>query len=199
MAGARDQVVVSVGSANPLKIEAVRRVFSRYYNIVVKGVTVDTSVPKQPVGIQQLLAGALVRAVKSREAANAYYGVGIEAGLLEFYSSTGFLETQIAAIVGPGNRVSVATSSSFELPPWIVDRMLDGEELGSASGILRGSRDIGESIGYIGVKTWGYTTRLELTMQAVEAALMPWLEGGEWLIRVEELARRAGIAYAVRG
>jgi len=197
LSGAR-VVHVAVGTENELKVEAVRRVFRRYHNAVVTGVPTKMRAPKQPVGLHQLLAGAVYRAVAARSTAGADYGVGVEAGLVEWYSSTGFLETQLAVIVGPGMKASVGTSSSFELPPGIVGEMLGGTELSAASGICRGG-DIGEMVGYIGVKSWGYTTRLELTEQAVLAALLPWIEGGEWLIRVDELARRAGIEDYIAG
>jgi len=185
---------VAVGTSNDMKVRAVSRAFKRYFDCEVVKVAVETSVPAQPVGARQLVQGALERALKSLErVSDASYGVGIEAGLMEFFSSTGYLETQVAVIVGPGRRVSVGLSPSFELPPEIVDRMLNGLELSSASNILRGKRDIGEDVGYIGVKTWGAVTRGDLTELAVRMALLPWLERSEWLITLEEFLSQLGL------
>jgi inosine/xanthosine triphosphatase len=186
--------VAAVGTRNPVKLRAAERVFRRYMGLRVVAVPVAASVPGQPVGLDELVRGALERAYKARLTAGALYGVGVEAGLLEFPTSTGFIETQVAAIVGPGLRVSLGASSSFELPPWLVSQMLGGVELREAYSrrVRRGSRDVGEGVGYIGVETWGHMTRQDLTEQAIEAAILPWLRGGEWLQRVEDLARSVG-------
>ena len=186
---------VCVGTANWMKVEAVRSVFRRFMGVdEVEPVNVRVSVPSQPVGIRELMQGALERALGCMEhVSDAQYGVGVEAGLIEFYSTTGFLETQLAVIMSRDSRISVGLSSSFELPPHIVNAMLNRLELGEASGIARGSRDIGEYVGYIGVKTWGYLTRFELTVQAVISALVPWIEGGTWLMRVDDLVKSIGL------
>ena len=152
---------------------------------------VETSVSRQPVGLDELVRGALERAYHARRLAGADYGVGVEAGLFEFPTSTGFIETQVAVIVGPGLRASLGTSYSFELPPWLVSEMLRGRELSEAYRARRGL-NVKEGIGYIGVETWGSTTRQELTMQAIEAAILPWIQGASWLQRAEDLARVVG-------
>ncbi len=180
----------AIGTRNPVKLRAARRAFSRLIGIPVVAVEVEVSVPRQPVGLDQLVRGALERAYRALRASGALYGVGVEAGLFEFPSSTGFIETQVAAIVGPGLRVSLGLSSSFELPPWLVDSMLSGRELGEVYRPRGG--DVGEKIGYIGVESLGYTTRQELTQQAIESALLPWLRDPSWLQRVEDLAREVG-------
>jgi inosine/xanthosine triphosphatase len=175
-----------------MKKRAAERVFSMYFNADVVMVSVSTGMPPQPVGLGELVKGAALRATNAMKAvSHADFGVGIEAGLLEFVSSTGFVEVQVAVIVGRDGRASIGLSQGFELPPEIVDKMLLGVELASASGIQRGVKDIGESIGYIGVKTWGKVTRQDLTEQALLMALVPWLEGAAWLVSVEDLIAQA--------
>jgi len=187
--------VVAVGTSNDLKVRAVSRVFKRYFDVKVVKVPVNVSVSPQPVGITELIKGALERAYKALSfVTNADFGIGIEAGLLEFYTSTGFLETQVALILSSKGRISMGLSPSFELPKDVVEEMVEGIELAEASGIRRGKRDLGEIVGYVGVRTWGALTRLELTEMAVRVAIIPWLEGeSEWLITLEELVRKLGI------
>ncbi len=188
MHGPKSKLTVALGSENPMKKRAAEKVFSAYFDASVIMVPVSTGLSPQPVGLGELVRGAALRAVNAMKSLDkADFGVGIEAGLLEFISSTGFIEVQVAVIVGKDGRASVGLSQGFELPPWIVSKMLQGIELSSASGIERGSRDIGESIGYIGVKTWGWVTRQDLTEQALLMALVPWLEGATWLVSVEDL------------
>ena len=187
-------ITVALASRNPMKLVAVERAFRRYFNARVVMVPVETGYPRQPVGLGELVGGAAARARAALEAeAGATFGVGIEAGLMEFPSTTGFIEVQVAVVAGRDGRASVGLSQGFELPPGVVERMLEGEELASASGLKRGSRDIGEYIGYIGVATRGAVTRLDLTVHAVLMALTPWLQGGRsWLARLEEIEEAAG-------
>ncbi|MEB3861546.1 MAG: DUF84 family protein, partial [Desulfurococcales archaeon] len=89
---------VAVGTGNPVKVAAVERVLSRYIDLeAVEPVRVDPGVPRQPVGFNQLLLGALNRATRSRIAAGADYGVGVEAGPISL--SGILLETQVAIVV----------------------------------------------------------------------------------------------------
>ncbi len=187
MGGGLSATLVAVGTSNPMKVRAVRRAFKLFIDAEVVPVKVETGVPDQPVGVRELVRGAALRAIKARKAAGAHYGVGVEAGPLPFPSSTGYIETQVAVIVGPGEKASVGLSPSFEVSPDIVKAMLARVELSKASGIVRGGRDIGEGIGFIGVKTRGHVTRQDLTFYAVVMALVPWLEGGAWLAGVEDL------------
>lgn len=183
-----------MGSLNPVKLRAVERVLSRYYDAVVEGVSVETSVGSQPVGSRDVLLGALERALGALSMKRAEWGVGIEAGPIEFYTSSGFIEIEVAVIVDRDCRVSVGLSSGFEIDPSIVPAMLLGGELSQLVRVNRGVKDLGESIGYIGYLSSGFVTRQELTEQAVLAALLPRLAGASWLARVEELSARAGIS-----
>ncbi len=186
--------IVAVGTSNDLKVRAVQNAFKRYIDVDIIKVPIKTSVSAQPVGVTELLRGAFERAYNALNTIkNASFGVGIEAGLMEFYTSTGFLETQIVLILGSNRRISIGLSPSFELPKGIVERLLEGTELSEACRLRRGKRDLGEVVGYVGVKTWGSITRLELTEIAVRMALIPWFERNEWLITLEELAKKLGV------
>lgn len=184
------KVRVSIATMNEVKVRAVEEAFRRFCNIGEVIPVKPPSLPSQPAGSLMVYRGALKRALEARR--NADFGVGVEAGPIEFYTSTGFIETQIAVIVGPNSRVSVGLSSSFELPQGIVDRVLHGEELAAAVRVPR-SGDIGEGIGYIGYLTGGFTTRQDLTLQAVTMALVPWIGGFDSdLMTVEEALEIAG-------
>ncbi len=168
-----EKVIVGVGSVNPVKVRGARIAFSRYMNAVVKPVEVDPRVPPQPVGFRQLIIGGVNRAVGALKAIDADYGVGIEAGPLRIDKDLG-LEVQVAVIVDKGLRVSMGTSAGFLLPSIVAREVLGGRELGEVFPIKRG-HDLGEGIGVIGVLSMGLTTRQDLTVQAVEAALLPFI------------------------
>lgn len=188
-----DRLRVAVGSLNPVKVRAVEKVFSRYYNVMVEGVSVKTSVGPQPVGSRDVLLGSIERALGALALTDSDLGVGVEAGPIEFYTSSGFLEVEIATIVDRRCKVSVGLSAGFELDPAVVAAMMLGRELSEAVSVNRGVKDLGESIGYIGYLSSGAMTRQELTEQAVLMALLPRLSGASWLIDVRELGFRAGL------
>ena len=187
--GSRGKLVVAIGSLNKLKVRSVTRVLRRFYDVEVIPVSVATSVPRQPIGSRDLVLGALERALGALNLVpRADWGVGVEAGLMEFYTRTGFLETQVAVIVDRDCRVSIGLSPSFELDPETVRLMAMGLELPQAKKIPRTVGDIGEIIGYIGYATQGLITRQYLTEAAIAMALVPRINGGNWLLTVEELA-----------
>ncbi len=188
------KMIVAVGSLNPVKIRSVSRVLSRFYDVEVRPVSVEVSIPRQPIGILDVLLGSLERAYKSLELVeSASWGIGIEAGPIEFYSSSGFLEAQVAVIIDRLCRVSVGLSPSFELRPEIVKLMVSGVELSQVEVIPRGLGDIGEHIGYIGYVTRGYITRQVLTEMAIAMALTPRLQNAEWLMDINTLLSNMNI------
>jgi len=182
---------IMVATGNPAKLRAVERAARRMCNAAsVERAPAPKGLPSQPVGAQ-VFWGALRRALAAL-GAGADLGVGVEAGPIEFYTGTGFIEVQVAVVAGPGERVSVGLSQGFELPPGVAEKVVAGVELGSlARG--PGGRDLGESIGYIGVLTGGYVTRSDLTEHAVAMALVPWAAGW-WreLPRAEKLEEAYG-------
>ncbi len=186
--------VVAVGSLNPVKVGAVKRTFSRFLDVVVKPVEVTPTIPRQPIGSREILLGALERALVSIGlVGEAEWGVGVEAGPIEFYSSSGFLETQVAAIVDRDCKVSIGLSPSFELSPSTVELMMSGLELLQTMEIPRAIGDLGDLIGYIGYATEGHMTRMEFTEAALLMALVPRITGAEWLAKVDLISEMLGV------
>ena len=165
-------VSIAIATRNPMKMRATEKAFSRFCNVSSIITVEPPDVPRQPCGTLEVLKGALMRAQTAFE--HGDFGIGIEAGPIEFYTTSGYIETQVAIIVGPGERVSIGMSPSFELPYKIISRMLDGVELGELTPVKRVG-DRGEGIGYIGVVTRGHITRQDLTELAITMALVPWI------------------------
>ncbi len=185
----------AIATSNRSKIIAAKRVLERLCGIGrIEEIRAPKNLPSQPVGGLEVFRGALVRALTAyKNTSGEGFGIGLEAGLLEFYSGNGYLEGEVAVIVGPGDRVSVGTSSLFPLPTSIIDRMKRGEELSSLVGRRVYAGDIGESIGYIGVASRGFITRVDLHVEAIAMALLPWVEGFYYdLPHVREYSRIVG-------
>ena len=169
-------VKVAVGSTNPVKVEAVRRVWRLIGDAEIVAVGVESGVPSQPRGMGETYRGALNRAVAARRATGADYGVGIEAGLVEAPTPTGWADVQVAVVVDAHGVVGVGFSPAFEPPRVWLDRLSRGETLGAVAEARLSRRDIGRVLGVIGYLTRGAVTRLELTYYAVLMAVLPLLE-----------------------
>ena len=164
---------VVVGSLNPVKVNAVRRAFRLLCDPVVKGTKVVSGVSAQPIGLQEILLGALNRATQALKAEEADYGVGIEAGAI--LADAGPIEIQVAVISDRSSRVSIGLSQGFMLPLHWLDELLDRVELEEIVTRNIGRKDIGEKLGFIGYLTYGLVTRTELSYNAVLMALVPRL------------------------
>ncbi len=164
-------VRVHVGTDNPVKVRAVRRVLADVFDRVrVRGVAVSTGVPEQPID-QQAAVGAMNRARAS--IGDADFGVGIEAGLLWDASVGDYLDVQYCAIVDRSGRVTLGHGPGFEYPPKVIERVKAGKTVSQAMAELTGVRDIGSKFGAIGYLTERRMDRDTLTEAAVLTAMVP--------------------------
>ena len=91
-------MIIAVGSKNPIKVNAVEKVFKKYYkDVEVKSIDLSSKFPKQPIGLNNVINGAYKRAKYAISCVkDASYGVGIEAGLINFpFTITGYLNIQV--------------------------------------------------------------------------------------------------------
>ncbi|MGQ9477779.1 MAG: inosine/xanthosine triphosphatase [Candidatus Bipolaricaulia bacterium] len=166
---------VHVGSQNPLKAEAVRRVFSRILGPVgeleVSLVKVEPGVPKEPFG-EEIALGAVRRAKEALKGAD--FGVGIEAGLVWNEALQVYFDVQFCAILDQEGRLTVGHGSGFVYPPKVIEEVVKkGRAVGEVMSELTGIPEIGRKAGSVGYLSKGALTRTELTEQAVLAAMIP--------------------------
>jgi len=160
---------VAVGSRNPVKVRAVRRALSRFFNAEVFGVEVSSGVSPQPMGFEETFRGALNRAKSAYTQAD--WGVGIEAGLIYIEPPGNYFDIQICVIYD--GSISTGLGPGFVYPPKVIEEVLEGREVGEVMEELTGIEDIGKKIGAIGYLTTGKVTREEITEQSVLMALVP--------------------------
>ena len=162
---------VHVGTDNPVKLRAVRRVFVDLFERVrVRSVPVRTGVPEQPID-QQAPVGALNRARTALQ--DADFGVGIEAGLIWDASVGDYLDVQYCAVVDRSGRVTLGHGPGFEYPPAVVDRVKAGKTVSQAMAELTGVSEMGSKYGAIGYLTGRRMDRDALTEAAVLMAMVP--------------------------
>ncbi len=164
-------VIVHVGTDNPVKVRAVRRVLGDLFDRVrVQAVAVTTGVPEQPVD-QQAAVGAMNRARAALT--DADFGVGIEAGLLWDASVGDYLDVQYCAVVDRGGRVTLGHGPGFEYPAAVTERVKAGKTVSQAMAELTGVQEIGAKFGAIGYLTERRMDRDTLTEAAVLMAMVP--------------------------
>ena len=172
-------LVVAVGSENPVKVAAVRAVFSRIFGAVnVLAVKVNSGVPPQPFN-EDTVRGAVNRAKEALRRCPADFGVGIEAGLFSMPKAklrTGFVDVQWCAIADREGRISLGCGPGFEHPPAVIERVIrEGVEIEQAFEALTGEKNIGERAGVVGFLSKNLTNRREITEMCVLMALIPML------------------------
>ncbi|MCY1721471.1 inosine/xanthosine triphosphatase [Prolixibacteraceae bacterium Z1-6] len=168
---------VVVASKNPVKIEATRLGFESYFTEVnVQGITIESDVADQPVSDEETLRGARNRAEAARKLyADADYWVGIEGGI----EARGEGLTAFAWMVITGKEnLGESRTTSFQIPNKVVELINQGYELGEANDILFKKENSKQKSGAVGILTNDTITRTELYKQAVQLALIPFLNPG---------------------
>ena len=169
---------VLVGSANPVKIAAVRDVFEPYFRgAEVEGIETPSGVSAQPVG-EDTFTGVENRArallaLNSERALGVEFCVGLEGGIAQYHAR--WFAFGAICIADEMGRLGFGVSPLFELPPGVVDDLLSGDELGHVMDRLAGERNTKQRGGAVGNLTGGRITRRELYAQGVAMALIPFL------------------------
>jgi inosine/xanthosine triphosphatase len=149
---------IAVGSTNPVKIRAVRKIARKIYpHTEIVAIDVPSGVPGQPRGDKQTQRGAINRARAVRRAANADWGVGLEGGVIE--NEFGTMTCAWAAIADRRGRIGIGGSTNMLLPKQVASRVKLGSELGDAMDAYANIRGVKRKMGAIGVLTRGLSNR----------------------------------------
>ncbi len=168
---------ILLGSKNPVKIEAAKEAFEKYYRDVnVIAFDVDSKVGSQPFG-EDTYAGAENRArslliKNSEEKINADYFVGIEGGIKNIYNK--WFAFGCVCILDKYGNAAFGTSPQFELPNEVLTRLVGGEELGHVIDSLQGQKNTKQKQGAIGFFTGGVMQRKDFYIPGVICALVPF-------------------------
>jgi len=167
---------IAVATDNPVKIRAVEQVLAEVFEneeMTIQQVTLDLDLPEQPIG-EAIAEGALARASAAQKNAEADFGIGIEAGLMQVPGTSRWLSVQMCAIVDSSGQTSVGMGPGYELPEPILEAVLGGESLHNAFERIL-DQDDPERRGAVYFLSNGLIDRMDLTIQAVRMALIPWL------------------------
>jgi inosine/xanthosine triphosphatase len=177
--------MVRVGSTNEPKLAAVRLALAPFApQARVEGVAVDSGVPGQPVGFEEIVRGARNRARRAASV-DCDLGVGIEDGLVELPDGAGGRRAMNlgCAALAAGERVWLGFSSGFAYPPEcsraaLRERVPIGELFDDLWRRRRGEGGAlpsARTLGNVGRLSLGVLPRSEYARHAVVCALLPLL------------------------
>jgi inosine/xanthosine triphosphatase len=168
---------IIVASQNPVKIAAVKQGFRRMFPTVsytVRGVTVSSGVPDQPLSDAETLQGALNRANNASSLDdNADFYVGIEGGV-DTHDTTLQCFAWIAIRSNEQQRTGKARTATYYLPEETAKLVRGGMELGDADDLIFGRTNSKQHNGSVGLLTDDVVDRTAVYEQAVILALIPF-------------------------
>ena len=167
---------VIVGSNNPVKIEAVKRAFSKAFpgaSLEVTGCDADSGVSVQPMNDESTVRGASNRAAHCRSIyPEADYWIGLEGGC-QFNDDN--LEAFAWMVILSENKKGKARTASFVLPKEVAALVKNGLELGEADDIVFQQNDSKQKNGAVGILTNNLIDRTSYYEQALILALIPFI------------------------
>jgi len=161
---------IVVGSVNPVKVEAVRRVACRVFgSFDLLSVGVGSGVSHTPIGEDEIIRGAMNRALNASKISSGDLYVGMEGGVVEKFGV--WFVSSWCAIMDSSGFWSFGCGGYMPLPRRVVDMVLGGMELGDAIDAISGLSHTKLDVGAIGVLTKNLLTRRDSWETALIYAL----------------------------
>ena len=166
-----------IGSENPVKIECTKRgfrdVFKDSEEFDFHGKSTNSGVGRQPMTNKDTLKGAENRANNLKEHyPDGDYFVGIEGGVQIVGMK---MEAFAWIVILHENLIGKAQTSTFQLPPNIVELIHQGIELGLADDMVFKRKNSKQGNGAVGILTNNVIDRVEYYRHAVILALIPFI------------------------
>lgn len=162
------QLVVAVGSTNPVKIQAVKNAFMDE-EVRIVGCQASSHVRSQPLSDDETRQGALNRAKDCLEKSEAQLTIGLEAGVV-------FVHAQVylchwGAMVDRRQNEYFTNGPLILLPKGYQEPLLAGQSLEDLMHHSTGIQKLGSKEGAIGVFTCNFLNREQVLTQIVKALI----------------------------
>ena len=168
---------VIIASKNPVKINATQKAFERVFpteDFEFIGLQVPSFVSNQPMSDEETLEGAINRAENAKLARkDADFWVGIEGGI-----ETDGIDMDAFGwmIILSEKRFGQARSCTFPLPPYVARAVNAGQELGHVNDAFFKMHNSKQGGGAVGSLTNNLVTRMDLYVQPLILALIPFMQ-----------------------
>lgn len=169
-------MLVHAGTTNAAKLEAVRRGLGALLpDVRVEPYAARSGVSEQPIGLPEIVRGAIQRAHAAWAAGRCDLACGIEDGLVGVpQTATGYMNVGCAAL-HDGQRDFLGLSAGFEYPAGCVEAALPPRRMPVGDSFARLFPPSPEGWGNIGRLTGGALTRVDYGAQAVTCAAVRML------------------------
>ena len=163
-----------IGSTNPAKVEAVRRILGQLAPACsLEAIDVPSGVGPMPLGESAVRAGARARARAALERSRADVAFGLEGGAI-LDADDAWLTGHVVAVTRDG-RTGEAAWGRMLLPRVAAARLRGGEELGDIIDELFARKESKRQGGAIGILTEGAMSRTDAFAYLVAMACAPFL------------------------
>jgi len=168
---------VVVASRNPVKANAVLQSFLSYFpEVKVEKMEVESGVSDQPLSDEETRIGAFNRAENAKNNfSEADFWVGIEGGIEK--KGNGLTAFAWVVILSE-NKAGESRTTTFQLPSKVANLISEGYELGYANDIVFKQTNSKQKHGAVGLLTKNQVDRTGLYQQAVQLALIPFVNTG---------------------
>jgi len=164
----------AIGSTNPAKVEAVRRILAQLApGCALEAIDVPSGVGAMPLGEVAVRAGADARARAALERSGADVAFGLEGGAI-LEAESAWLTGHVVAVTRDG-RLGEAAWGRMLLPRVAAERLRRGEELGDIIDDLFHAKESKRQTGAIGLLTEGAVSRTDAFADLVAMACAPFL------------------------
>lgn len=162
---------VTVGSLNPVKLEATERALDAVFDVPIKviGQPTASGVSTTPWTTEETLLGAVTRALATTFDDPHQLGVGLEGGLTTVLGRTYCIGW--AVVADASGRYCAAPTVGVEIPPPLMDLVKSGLELGDAEDIYFHRSNSKQNGGLIGIITEDKLERVDTFYPALVSAL----------------------------
>jgi inosine/xanthosine triphosphatase len=161
---------IAVGSANPVKIAAVKAVVVRIWpQASVTGAAVNPGVALQPLSDEEAIAGATNRARLALVMMDADLGLGLEGATVDM--AHGMYTTSWVVAIGRDGAMGIGGGGRLPLPAAVAQAIRSGRELGPLMDEVAGQHNTKQKQGAVGILTAGLVTRQQALEVAVTYAL----------------------------
>ncbi|WP_252314567.1 DUF84 family protein [Sinobaca sp. H24] len=153
--------LITVGSLNETKIQAVRSVYPDSFNVI--GRDVEVTISEQPMSDQETRQGAIERA----EACSGKdsIGIGLEGGIMVI---EGTLYLCSWGALAEGSRIVTASGARLALPDSFYASLLEGRELKDVMDSYTERSGVSHKEGAVGVFTNGLISRTSMFSHIVQ-------------------------------
>jgi inosine/xanthosine triphosphatase len=164
----------AIGSTNPAKVEAVRRILARLApGCALEAIDVPSGVGAMPLGEAEVRAGAEARAREALQRTGAEVAFGLEGGAI-LDGDRAWLTAHVVAVTREG-QLGEAAWGRMLLPRVAAERMRAGNELGDIIDDLFDRKESKREGGAVGLLTAGTVSRTDAFADLVAMACAPLL------------------------